>query len=286
MFDAGSASDGALQRSHGVARLRFRSDSDDAGHGRTRIHERYAAAPARLLTPRAIGTAPEAVLANTAGGVAGGDSFRIDVVCEAGADATVTGQAAEKIYRALDAPARIRTRIELEAGATLEWLPQETILFDGAQLDRAIDVSIAPDARLLMTEMTVFGRQAHGERFDAGRFIDRWRIDRDGQPVWRDALRVTGGEATLSAAAGLANARAVATLIYAAPDAPDALEELRAIMDAADAGAGATVVRGLIFARMLGTEAGALKAALAKVVGAFRAYALGRPASAPRVWLC
>lgn len=283
MFDAGSASDSALQRGHGQVRLRF----GPAALGATRVVERYAAAPARLLVPRVYGAPPEVVLANTAGGVAGGDRLDVVVTADAHADATVTGQAAEKIYRAIDAPARIHTRLDVGAGATLEWLPQETILFDGARLERRIDVALAADARLLLAESVVFGRRAHGgELFRTGLFDDRWRIDRDGRPLWRDALYVAGGGAALGAAAGLAGARALATLVYAGPDGPALLEPLRDLIERTGLFAGATATRGLLIARMLGDEAGALKRALAEVVGGFRALALGRPATAPRVWLC
>ncbi len=281
MFDAGSASDSALQRSHGIAHLRF-----EARDGTTAPVRRYAAAPARLLAPRMHGGPPEIVLANTAGGVAGGDRSDVTVEAGPGANATVTGQAAEKIYRAIDAPARITTRLTLEAGSTLEWLPQETILFDGARLDRRIDVSLAPDARLLLAEMLVFGRKAHGESFQTGRLLDRWRVDRAGRPLWRDGLLVEGGSNALAAAAGFGGARALATIVYAGPNAADLVEPLRALLDAAGHFSGASLVHGLLIARLLGDDAGPLKRGLSNIIGAFRAQALGRPAAAPRVWLC
>lgn len=277
MFDAGSASDRKLQRSHGRARLRF-----DAAGGRRRLAERFASAPMRVLTP-APGIAPEAVLANTAGGVAGGDTLAVTVAADAGADGTVSGQAAEKIYRAIDAPARIETRIALKGDARLEWLPQETILFDGARLDRRIDIDLAEGASLLLAECLVFGRRAHGERFRAGAVHDRWRIDRDGRPVWRDAIKIEGDDPAFDAAAGFAGARALATVIYAGPGLQDLMETARAALDGR---AGATVVRDVLIVRMLGDEAGALKRALGDLVGRLRHQAFGRPAAPPRVWLC
>lgn len=277
MFDADSASDGRLQRSHGVARLAF-----DADGGRKRLARRFASAPMRVLTP-APGHAPEAVLANTAGGVAGGDTLAVSVQVDAGGDGTVSGQAAEKIYRAIDAPARIETRLSLAADARLEWLPQETILFDGARLDRRIDVDLAENASLLLAECLVFGRRAHGERFLSGAMHDRWRIVRGGRPLWRDALKVKGGDHAFDAAAGFAGARALATVIYAGPDLKDCLEMTRDVLNGR---AGATVVRDLLIVRMLGEEAGAVKLALGDLVGRLRHRAFGRPAAPPRVWLC
>ena len=282
MFDAVSASDSALQRSHGEARLRFVADAN----GQSRLAERYASSPARLLTPRTHGEAPEAVLANTAGGVAGGDSLSVTVACGPSAEGVVSGQAAEKIYRALDAPAQMQTTLRLDAAATLEWLPQETILFDGALLNRKINIDLAADARLLMAETIVLGRKAHNETFASGRLTDSWRIDRAGQPVWRDRMLVKGGGDSLFTATGFRSARALATMIYSAPDAPAHIEYLQTEMANLPIFAGATHVRGLLIARMLGDDAGALKSILADVIGAFRHRALGRPATAPRVWLC
>ena len=282
MFDAVSASDSALQRSHGEARLRFSADTD----GKSRLIERYASSPARLLTPRTHGEAPEAVLANTAGGFAGGDSLSVSVDCGRGADGVVSGQAAEKIYRALDAPAKMQTTLRLDAGATLEWLPQETILFNGALLNRQINVDLADNARLLMAETIVLGRKAHNETFASGCLTDYWRIDRAGQPVWRDRMLVEGGGDSLFAATGFRSARALATMIYAAPDAASHTEYLQTKMASLPLFAGATYVRGLLIARLLGDDAGALKSVLSDVIGAFRHRVLARPATAPRVWLC
>ena len=280
---AASASDLALQRSRGRAVLRFEAREQGSA-----LVERYSRAPMRILTPRPVDGVPEAVLANLAGGIAGGDRCEVGVAAGPGAEALVSGQAAEKVYRAIDAPAEWTARLTLGPGAALEWLPQETILFDGARLRRRIEVDMAGDARLLAVETLVFGRAAHGERMVYGSLADRWRIDRGGRPVWRDALRIAGPafEAAAASAAGLRGARVSATLIYAAPDAPDRLEDLRRLLAGMSAFAGAGAVRGLAAARFLAREGGAFKRELAGLVGAFRALAFGRPALAPRVWLC
>ena len=282
MFDAASASDSALQRSHGEARLRFAADAT----GQSRLVERYASSPARLLTPRTHGEAPEVVLANTTGGVAGGDSLSVTVDCNSGAEGVVSGQAAEKIYRALDAPAQMQTTLRLDAAAALEWLPQETILFNGALLNRQINIDLAGDSRLLMAETIVLGRKAHNETFASGQLTDYWQIDRAGEPVWRDRMLIDGGGDSLFTATGLRSAGALATMIYAAPDAESHTEYLQIEMANLPLFAGATYVRGLLIARMLGDDAGRLKSMLADVIGTFRHRALGRPATAPRVWLC
>ena len=277
------ASDRALQRSRGRAVLRF-----EARDGGSALVERYSCAPMRILTPRPANGVPEAVLANLAGGIAGGDRCEVGVAAGPEAEAVVSGQAAEKVYRAIDAPAEWVTRLTLGPGAVLEWLPQETILFDGARLRRRIEVDMAGDARLLAVETLVFGRAAYGERMTDGGLADRWRIDRDGRPVWRDALRIGSGafDAAAASEAGLRGARVSAVLIYAAPDAPERLEELRGLLAEMSAFAGASAVRGLVAVRFLAREGGAFKRELAVLLGLFRASVFDRPALAPRVWLC
>ncbi|MCY4319334.1 MAG: urease accessory protein UreD [Alphaproteobacteria bacterium] len=280
---AALSSDLALQRSRGRALLRV-----EARGGACALVERYCCAPLRILTPRPANGVPEAVIANLAGGIAGGDQCEIGIAVGPGAEAVLSSQAAEKVYRAIDAPAAWMTRLTLGPGATLEWLPQETILFDGARLGRRIEVDMAGDARLLAVETLVFGRAAHGERIRSGDLADRWRIDRDGRPVWRDALHIQcdAFEAAAAAQAGLRGARVSATLIYAAPDAPKRLEELRCLLADMSAFTGATAVRGLVAARFLAREGGAFKRELAGLLGAFRASVFDRPVLAPRVWLC
>ena len=138
----------------------------------------------RILTPRPVDGVPEAVLANLAGGLAGGDRCEVGVAAGPGAEALVSGQAAGgRVYRAIDAPAEWTARLTLGPGAALEWLPQETILFDGARLRRRIEVDMAGDARLLAVETLVFGRAAHGERMVNGSLADRW-ADRPRRPAY------------------------------------------------------------------------------------------------------
>jgi len=278
MFDADSVSDDQLQRSHGAARLAFANRNN-----RNSIVERYASAPVRILTPSVQGGIPEAVLANTSGGIAGGDTSHIDILVAQNAQALVTGQAAEKIYRSIDMPASIRTVIKIEDGSTLEYLPQESILFDGAKLNRAVNISLGARSCLLLSEMFVLGRWAMNEDFTRGIFLDRWSIDVAGQPIWREGLRVEGGLSSLSSSLGFANARALATIFYAGANAAEVLGLARDVIGPMG---GATIVRGMLVVRMLGNEAGMLKQQLSEIISIIRAAALGRPAEVPRVWRC
>lgn len=278
MFDAALVSDNQLQRSHGTIRLAFAKKGD-----RNFIAERYASAPSRILVPSNHLSVPEAVLANTSGGIAGGDTLKFDVLVASETEALVTGQAAEKVYRSIDVPASIRTRIEVEDEGVLEYLPQETILFNGAKLDRQVDISLGLRARLLLSEMFVLGRWAMGEDFTIGTLTDRWKVDVAGRPIWRESLRLEGGLPSLNSPIGFAGARALATIFYVGSNAAEILESVR---EALGTLSGATLVRGMLVIRMMGTEAGALKGQLANIISNIRAIALNRPSEVPRVWRC
>ncbi len=173
-----------------------------------------------MLFPRpAAGAAPLAVLVNISGGLAGGDRIDIAVRIGAGAAATVTTQAAEKIYRSLGPDARVETVLAVAEDARLEWLPQETILFDGACLDRSLTATLARGGRLLACETLVFGRAARGEIMRRGRVRECWRIEYGGRLAWVDRLGLSPPIADRLDGAGFGGARALATALYAGPDA-------------------------------------------------------------------
>ena len=177
------------------------------------------------------GDDPEAVLLNMAGGLTGGDRIDVEVALAARSAATVTSAAAEKIYRALDGEAEVRVRLDLDDGARLAWLPQPTILFDNARLDRRTDVAIAGNASFLAVETLMFGRSAMGEDVHHGACRDSWRVRRDGRLVFADTFRVDGAVASvLDRGATLDGARAVAMLLWAAPDAAARLDEVRGLL--------------------------------------------------------
>ncbi len=224
---------------------------------------------------------PEAVLLNVGGGIAPGDRLDTTIRLAANARATIAGQACERIYRAAPAspPALVRTTLHVAPGATLEWLPQDTILFDHAALDRRTDIAVAPDSRFLGIESLVFGRAASGEVLHRLTLRDTIRLHRDGRLILHDALRIDGDAATLRQRATAAGAGASATLLLAAPDAEAALGPLRAALHAFEAGASAT--DGLLLARILAPDAAALRAA---TTAALRVLRDGR--TLPAVWTC
>lgn len=277
----------AQQRVDGAVRIEFSERS-----GKTRLADLYQRAPCRALFPDVDTDEPaQAVLLTTSGGLTGGDRLDLDFVVGANAHATLTSQAAEKIYRALpDAdPARIGVHVAADAGSYIEYLAQETILFDGARLHRRFDADLAPGARLLAVESLVFGRGAMGERYARGFVHDAWRIRRGGRLIFADALRLDGDIAALRTAPfGFGDASACATLIYAADDAAALLEPIRARLGAGNAApiAHATTREHLLILRILADDAAALRGAVVHAAGAIRALAAGLPERLPKVWYC
>lgn len=223
-----------------------------------------------------------AVTLNISGGVAGGDVLETRITAGHGARCTIAAQAAERLYRALPgtAPARIRTGIAVEPGAALEWLPQETILFDGCALDRTLTVDMAEDCWFLGVEQIVFGRAAMGETLRTASLRDAIRLRRAGRLLLHDAIRLGGAvHDALDRPAIGAGARTVATILHAAPDADARLDALRAALSGHDAGASAW--DGLLVARLVTPDGASQRAAIVAGLATLRA---GRPL--PRVWMC
>jgi urease accessory protein len=242
------------------------------------------AAPLRLLLPDPEpGEWTTAALLNTGGGLAGGDDVSVALTLEPGARLTLATAAAEKLYRALGPATRIANTLELGAGAALEWIPQESILFDGAALRRRTEVTLAADARLLALETLAFGRAARGEVLRDLRLHDAWRLRQGGRLLWADALRLEDA-APLTAPLGLDGAGAFSTLLCAGPGAEAQFAPLRAALEGVGLRAGVTrPAPGLVLLRALG-GADALRRLFARLLPDLRAEFLGQPARLPRLW--
>ncbi|MCA3267548.1 MAG: urease accessory protein UreD [Azospirillum sp.] len=227
---------------------------------------------------------PVAVLVNTGGGIVGGDTLDVFAGVGPGAAALVTAQAAEKIYRTWGPPARVTNALSVGEGARLEWLSQETILFDGARLDRRLTADLAADADLLAGEILFFGRRARGETMRAGALAERWSVRRAGVRVWDDALMLDAlDDALLDRPALFAGARACATLVCACADPVKARDIARgALQGAANAGAG--IVAGLMVTRLLDPDPARLRRDYARVWCALRAGLWDLPGRLPRLW--
>ncbi|MCC1491986.1 urease accessory protein UreD [Cognatishimia sp. F0-27] len=214
-------------RAHGQVAIAAKS----LGPARSGLSHLYQNGCARVLTTpddKRI----DGILINTAGGLTGGDSIRIHAKAEAGAHLRLTTQAAERAYRATGATeATVSNSLRLDAGARLDWLPQETILFDHAALRRTLRVDMAEDATALIVEPVLFGRLAMREQVQQARFADRVSLTRGGTRLFHDATTLSGAIDTQLDKPAIANgARAMALLVYAAPDAANHVDRLRSML--------------------------------------------------------
>jgi urease accessory protein len=248
----------------------------------------FQRAPIRIMFPRTTGAAvEEAVLINTAGGIAGGDRLQFDVTARANAAIAVTSQAAEKIYRALDEPARIATRLKACEAAKLAWLPQETIVFNRGRLSRKTEIDVSSGAELLALEWLVLGRAALGEEVVGGHISDSWRVKKDGRLIWADSFRATDETFPhLHRKALLANCKAVATLIYFGPQLDARLEFLRDIFASLECHCAATSVSGLIIVRFAAKVSADLRRALQRTLQQFSGELGSGPFRVPKMWSC
>lgn len=249
------------------------------GGGRSRIDGLRQAGSLKCLFPRADGAGLEAVLVNTAGGITGGDRFDIDAAAGPDTALTLTTQAAERAYRAAPGETgRLTTRLTVAAGARLNWLPQETILFDGSALERSLAVELAPGAEALICEPLVFGRLAMGEAVRAARFRDRVEITRAGAPLYLDAVDLAGDLAAhLDRPHVAAGARAMAALVFVSPTAEARLGALRAWLPPS---AGASLIGDDVLAlRLLADDSHALRQSLVPVLTSLL------PETLPRCWM-
>ena len=240
------------------------------------------------MLPRTTGAAvEEAVLINTAGGIAGGDQLQFEVTARPNASIAVTSQAAEKIYRALDEPARITTSLKACEAAKLAWLPQETIVFNRGRLSRETEIDVSSGAELLALEWLVLGRAALGEEVVGGHISDSWRVKKDGRLIWADSFRATDDTFPhLHRKALLSNCKAVATLIYSGPRLDARLEFLRAIVASLGCHCAATSVSGLIIVRFAAKVSTDLRRALQRLLQQFGAELGSGPFRVPKMWSC
>jgi len=248
----------------------------------------FQQAPLRIMFPRTTGAAvEEAVLINTAGGIAGGDRLQFEVTARPNASIAVTSQAAEKVYRALDEPARIATLLKACEAAKLAWLPQETIVFNRGRLSRETEIDISSGAELLALEWLVLGRAALGEEVVSGHISDSWRVRKDGRLIWADSFRATDDTFPyLHRKALLSNCKAVATLIYFGPHLDARLEFLRDIVASLECHCAATSVGGLIIVRFAAAASSSLRLALRSLLQQLSRELGGGPFQVPKMWSC
>lgn len=243
----------------------------------TVLSDLYQNGSLKLVFPRPTGKALHSVLVNTAGGVTGGDRFTLKATVGPQARLTLTTQTAERAYRSAPCQsAHIRNRVSVAAGGRMNWLPQETILYDGCSLNRALEIDLQTGASVLVAEPVIFGRAAMGETLTNARFRDRIEIRIDGRPLYLDRMNLTGNVAdTLSRPGVAAGARAMATVLIASADAETALPIIREIVPRS---AGASLIRdGLLAARIMAADGYALRQTITPLLTRLSGEELPRP---------
>jgi urease accessory protein len=221
----------------------------------------------------------EAVIVNTGGGVAGGDRFAMEIAVAPGARLMMTTAAAEKIYRSLGPDATVAVKLAVGAGATLAWLPQETILFDHARLRRSFDVDLAAGARLILAEAIVFGRTAMGEVVTEGSILDRWRVRVDGRLTFAETLRIDGAIGRKLAEGAVANGGEAVASALIVPGDDATVAAVRAMSENFAGEVGISARNGFAIARLVARDGAALRRDLIGVLTALGGGPL------PRLWL-
>lgn len=274
MSPATAAAEAAFAANRAEGRVALSVAAEGGVTRRRRVAEQGSL---RVRFPGAAGRTLEAMLVNTAGGMAGGDRFAAEISAGPDAALVVGTAAAEKIYRSTGAATDVAVTLTLSAGARLAWLPQEAILFDRARLARRIDVAMEEGASLVLAEAIVLGRSAMGERVQEGELIDRWRVRVGGRLVFAESLRLDGAIAQkLAAPATAADGCALATVLRVPGGEREA-----AVMRAQDFSGevGVSAWNGIAVARLCARDGAALRRDLARVLAALDAAPL------PKLWL-
>ncbi len=221
------------------------------------------------------------IIVHPPGGIAGGD--RLDISASVGRDAwaQITSPGAAKWYRAAG-PAYQQLELKVSAGATLEWVPQETIIFSAAQAELSTSIDLEGDARLFYWDVVALGRPASGERFDRGHFQAQLDIRRDGQLLWHERQRIVGDDGLLDSPVGLDGRPVFATLLVTGEIDNDLLEKCRSLPN--DVRGDLTQLPGLLVARCLASEALLARSWMIDLWRLLRPALLGREALSPRIW--
>ncbi len=245
-------------------------------------------APLRALFPHCPNMGlPVAAITATCGGFTGGDKLGIAVEVGEGAGLMAIGQAAEKLYRSSGDETLIEINLAVAPGAWLEWLPQETIIFDGARLRRRTSLTIAEESGVIAGEILVFGRQARGETLARGQIHDGWYITRGHELLWEDIFRAAEEDIAgiLHHPATLGGARASAMLVHCGGELEGALDDVRKLLKNRNAAvrAAATIVNGTLLVRWLAEDAADIRPSFAAIWQSLRARR-GFPANLPTFW--
>jgi len=262
-----------MQRARGTGRV-----ATGVRDGTTHIAALYQEGAAKIRLPNTHDQSLQAVLMNTAGGLTGGDAFDWQAEAAPGAHLVLTTPACERVYRSLGTDAMVANRLIAHENARIDWLPQETILFEGARLRRTLDIDLAEGATLLAVEAVLLGREAMGEAALAARLSDNWRIRRNGRLIHAEATRLSADRQERENLSLLNGALAFATVLYIGADAPRKLEAARALLPAS-ASAAVSVIGERLVARFTAPSGLALRRLIVPIIAL-----LSSAGSLPRLW--
>lgn len=260
-----------LQRARGIGRI-----SVKARNGRTALRTLFQEGCAKIRLPNSFDSSLSAVLINTAGGLTGGDHVRWEADVEAHTRLTLTTQACERVYKSLGNDAQIETRLDVGPGAHLDWLPQETILFEKSRLTRRIEIDLDPTASLCAVEAVLLGRDAMGESARHACLRDSWRIRRGGRLLHAEETTISGvPERERDGIALLAGASAFATILYVGADA----EQRQSRLPAPATQIGISRTDGRLVVRVLAPSGLALRRLIVPII-----TVLSGNGGLPRLW--
>ncbi len=274
-MSGGSAQGQVFDANRAIGRVSLSVAADHGKTRRVRVHEEGSL---RVRFPNADPGECEAVIVNTAGGIAGGDRFDLDVEVGADAQLSVSGAAAEKIYRTHGPDAEISVRLDVKQSGALRWLPQETILYDRTRMTRRIDVDLAEDASIVLAEAIVFGRSAMGELVNEGSVSDRWRVRRDGRLIFAETLKLDGAIAQKLSEKAVADGRVAIATLLVIPGDDTLASTLRALESRFAGEVGVSAWNGIAVARFCARGGAALRRDLVMVLNALDLGTL------PRLW--
>jgi urease accessory protein len=260
-------------------------------NGKTQLTNTFVKAPLKVqrpFYPEGIAVCHSVIL-HTAGGIVGGDRISQTVRVKPNANALITTAAAGKVYRSNGKRAQQAIDLYIEAGACLEWLPQESIIFNGAIYQQDLKVELAPSACWLGWEITRFGRSARGEKFLEGEWRSHTEVWQQGKPLFIDRQWLPGRESLINSPNGLANKAIVASLLWIGkPVSSEIVERVRSLWCDrgynGDTGVTQTQAQGLL-CRYRGSSTAEVRNWFYEVWYLLRLSLLNRPAIAPRVWL-
>lgn len=208
----------------GVLHLQFARQPD-----RTQLRYSHAQAPLKVQRPfYPEGEICHVVGLHTAGGVAGGDRLLYDIQLQPSTQALMTTATAAKIYRSGGLLAEQQVSLQIADHACLEWLPQETIVFNDARYYQTMRVDLGQDALWMGWEITRLGRTARGERFAQGEWRSQIEVWQAGVPLWIDLQQIEGDSSVLDSVHGLGGAPIIGSFAIVGRDVtPELVQHVR-----------------------------------------------------------